>query len=55
MSEIQKSLKSPIGAAWSSLFGNFSQIFSFFFYDGSPNTPVSVSVSLEASKKKERN
>ena len=35
MSEIQKSLKFPMGGG-SSLFGNFSQIFPFYFYDGSP-------------------
>ena len=36
MSEIQKSLKFPKGGGGSSLFGNFPQIFPFFFYDGSP-------------------
>ena len=35
-SQIQKSLKYPIGGGGTSLFGTLSQIFLFFNYDASP-------------------
>ena len=36
MSEIQKVLNYPRGGGGASLFGNFSQIFPFFYSDASP-------------------
>ena len=45
MSEIQKVWNFWWGGGESSLFGNFPQIF-LFFYDGSPNTSLTVSGTL---------
>ena len=43
ISEIQNILNYPRGAGGSSLIGNFSQIFPFFFSDGSPKCVFSGS------------
>ena len=48
-SEIQKSLKYPIGGGGANLFGIWSQIFPIFDYDASPNYITVITVSIISS------